>query len=98
MAFFSENAAFCWFLAALAFLVLEVLTPTFFLAFFGVGALASALTALALPGATTVQWAVFVLVSLAGLLLLRKRIRFSLRPAHSDNDSRCGRRALHDRD
>ena len=87
MAFFSENSAFLWFLAALAFFVLEVLSPTFFLAFFGVGALASALVALALPMGTGVQWTAFLLVSLAGLFLLRRKIRFFSGPGRSENDS-----------
>jgi membrane protein implicated in regulation of membrane protease activity len=85
--FISENTAFLWFLAALAFFVVEVLTPTFFLAFFGVGAVAAALAALAFPGGTRIQWIAFLLVSLVSLALFRKKLRFFLKPDRGGNDS-----------
>jgi membrane protein implicated in regulation of membrane protease activity len=71
----------------LAFFVLEVATPTFFLMFFGAGALAAALSALAIPGATIAQWSAFLLVSVAGLFLFRRKLRFFLGRERAGNDS-----------
>jgi membrane protein implicated in regulation of membrane protease activity len=59
-----------WIIAALAFGVGEMLTTSFFLAPFSVGALAAALAS-AVGGGALVAWTAFVVVSLLTLWVLR---------------------------
>ncbi|HET9117905.1 MAG TPA: NfeD family protein, partial [Pseudonocardiaceae bacterium] len=59
-----------WLIAAAALGVAEMLTTTLALGLIAVGALAAALTG-ALSGSPLVQLAVFVAVSLAGIVLIR---------------------------
>ena len=67
-----------WLIAAVAFGVGEVLTLSFFLAPFGVGALAAALVSAA-GGGLVVSGAVFLVVSVLALLTLRPVARRHLR-------------------
>ncbi len=59
-----------WIIAAAALGVAELLTTTFALALIAVGALAAALTSVA-GGGAILQLAAFVLVSLAGIVVIR---------------------------
>lgn len=60
-----------WLILAAIFVGLEVMTPGFFLLWFGVGALASALLALAGVTSITAQIIVFLVVSVALLIASR---------------------------
>ena len=60
-----------WLILAAVFVGLEVLTPGFFLLWFGIGALVSALLALAGVTSTAVQVTVFLVVSVALLIASR---------------------------
>jgi membrane protein implicated in regulation of membrane protease activity len=69
-----------WFLFGLALLALEMLTPGgFYVLFFGVGALlVGALVAAGMVGSVPLQWLLFSLLSIASLLLFRRRLLESL--------------------
>ena len=60
-----------WFILAAIFIGVEVLTPGFFLLWFGVGALVAALMAMIGLGGLTAQIVVFLLVSLSLLVASR---------------------------
>lgn len=62
---------YIWFIAALVFFILEIVTPGFVLMWFGVGALVSGLLELAGVHNATVQVVVFVLVSILLVTLSR---------------------------
>ena len=62
-----------WFCIGLACFVAEIFTPTFVICFFGMGALASAIFSLFLHDLPT-ELAIFAIVSVASLFLLRGRI------------------------
>lgn len=68
------SAPLLWFLLGLAFLAAELLFPALVLLFFGVGAWAAALAALAACG-VGVQLVAFMLVSLGALVFFRRRLR-----------------------
>jgi len=70
--------ALVWLAAAIAFLVLEVVTVAFFAVFIMVGALAAA-TAAAMGQAVAVQVGVFAIVSAVGLLAARPPLMAYLR-------------------
>ncbi|MDR1045799.1 MAG: NfeD family protein [Candidatus Adiutrix sp.] len=77
------EASLFWFILGVVFLVLEALTPGFFLMFFGLGAwLVSALTCF-VPLGRNWQWLIFIGLSVAGLLIFRRRLKsvFRGRPA-----------------
>lgn len=61
-----------WVVAAVFFLVAEILTVSFFISCFGVGAIAAALVAAFAPEAYTAQMAVFVAVSAITVALTRR--------------------------
>lgn len=65
-----------WVLVGLAMLVMEILTPGgFFILFFGVGALVvGALAGAGLVESEWLQWLLFSVVSVASLVLFRKRL------------------------
>jgi inner membrane protein len=69
-----------WVLLGVALLVVEMATPGgLFALFFGLGALAvGLLAALELGGPAWMQWALFALLSVALLAVLRKRLRGKL--------------------
>jgi len=73
-----------WFLAGVALLVFELLTPGgFFAVFFGFAAIAvGLLTAVHLAGPAWLQWLLFSGLSVAGVLALRRPMiqRFGLQP------------------
>jgi membrane protein implicated in regulation of membrane protease activity len=77
------DASLFWFILGVFFLVLEALTPGFFLMFFGLGAwLVSALIYF-VPLGRNWQWFIFIGLSAAGLLIFRSRLKsiFQGRPA-----------------
>jgi membrane protein implicated in regulation of membrane protease activity len=85
-----------WILVAVAFGVGELLTTSFFLAPFSGGALVAALIA-AIGGGAVVTWAVFILVSLLLLWVVRPIARSHLRqPAQlrTGTAALIGRRAV----
>ena len=67
-----------WILVAVAFGVGELLTTTFVLAPFGVGALVAALVA-AIGGGAVVSWLAFILISLLTLWVVRPIARSHMR-------------------
>ncbi len=82
-----ENITLVWFVAGVLFLFLEVVTPGFFLIFFGLGAWAVAAVTFFAPLPAGLQWVLFMAVSIASLLMLRKRLKllFEGRLAKDDN-------------
>ncbi len=85
-----------WIIAACAFGVGEMLTTSFFLAPFGVGALVAALVA-ALGGGAVGAWSTFIIVSLLMLWVVRPIARSHLRmPAQlrTGTAALIGRRAV----
>ncbi len=63
-----------WFFVGTCLILLELLTPTFILLFFGLGAWGAALMAQFYPGLTQ-EIAAFISVTLLSLLLLRKKMQ-----------------------
>jgi membrane protein implicated in regulation of membrane protease activity len=61
-----------WFLAGVAVMLTELAVPGFVIIFFGLGCWGAAALAFIAPGAHTAQLAVFLIVSLASLVTLRK--------------------------
>ncbi|MBU4055035.1 MAG: NfeD family protein [Proteobacteria bacterium] len=61
-----------WFLAGIAIMLGEIAVPGFVIIFFGLGCWGGAAVALFSPEAYSVQVAVFLFVSVASLLMLRK--------------------------
>lgn len=85
-----------WIIAACALGAGEIATTSFFLAPFGVGALAAAIVA-ATGGGAAVAWAVFILVSVLLLLFVRPIARAHLKmPAQlrTGTAALVGRRAM----
>ena len=85
-----------WILVAVAFGVGEVLTTTFVLAPFSVGALVAALVA-AIGGGAVVSWLAFILISLLTLWVVRPIARSHMRtPAQlrTGTAALIGRRAI----
>jgi membrane protein implicated in regulation of membrane protease activity len=84
-----EFSWWLWLLLGFALLVLELATPGgFFIFFFGVGAIAVGLLALlGVAGPASVQWLIFVAISIAGFLFFRKPLQ-----------ERLGKRRDHDVD
>lgn len=79
-----------WLIIAAIFVVAEVLTPGFFLLWFGVGALAAAIMALLGVGSLAAQTLVFLIVSVALVIASRTILeRFFNRPAGA-NQFRTG--------
>ena len=68
------DPALAWFILGIAFLVLEACAPGLFILFFGLGAWAAALAALA-GLSFTAQVLVFMAVALASLVLLRNKLK-----------------------
>ena len=65
-----------WFVAGVGLLIYELVTPGgFFAVFFGFAAMVvGALTALHLSGPEWLQWLLFIALSIAGLLVLRRPV------------------------
>jgi membrane protein implicated in regulation of membrane protease activity len=61
-----------WFLAGIAVMLAELAVPGFVIIFFGLGCWGASLAAFFFPDAYSAQVAVFVIVSVASLLTLRK--------------------------
>jgi membrane protein implicated in regulation of membrane protease activity len=61
-----------WFLAGIAVMLAELAVPAFVIVFFGLGCWGAAVVAVFAPQAYSVQVAVFLIVSVASLLTLRK--------------------------
>lgn len=82
-----ENVTLVWFIAGIVFLVLEALTPGFFLIFFGLGACVVAGLNFFVPLPSFIQWIIFMAVSVGSLMALRKRLKviFEGRLAKNDN-------------
>lgn len=79
-----------WIIVACAFGVGEILTTSFFLAPFGVGAIAAAIAA-ALGAPAVIAWAVFLVVSIVLLTVVRPIARAHL---HTPPQIRTGTAAL----
>lgn len=75
MEMFGINASLFWFIVGVVLLVLEALTPGFFLVFFGLGAWVTAALAFFLPLGVNLQWIVFMAVSIISLLVLRRKLK-----------------------
>lgn len=63
-----------WFVLGFIFLILEIMTPGIVFLFFGLGAWVVLLLSLFIPMPSSVQWAVFILVSVVTLATLRKQV------------------------
>ncbi len=63
-----------WFSLGVALILLELITPTFILMFFGFGALGAALTAHVYPGLVQ-EFIVFILVTSLSLFLFRQKMK-----------------------
>ncbi len=87
MELFSVNASLFWFLLGVVFLVLEAVTPGFFLIFFGLGAWVVSLVLFFTPMGHNIQWLLFIVVSVASLLVFRRKFKalFQGRLAKADN-------------
>jgi len=78
---------FLWTLAGILLIFVELIYPHFVLAFFGGGALVTALaTALGLTPGLSAQLAVFIISSLLLLFLLRRYLKKTLTGSLKDND------------
>ena len=84
---FAIDASLFWFLLGVALLVLEALTPGFFLMFFGLGAWVTGALVFFLPLPQSGQWLIFLAVSVATLLIFRRKVKlfFEGRLAKNDN-------------
>ena len=78
-----------WLLLSLALLGGEMLTPSVFhVMFFGIAALVvGGLVAAGIGGPAVVQWLLFSALSIAGLVLLRRRLLVMTTPAPREVDS-----------
>ncbi len=63
-----------WFAIGTALILLELVTPTFILMFFGLGAWGAALTAHLYPGIPQ-ESATFIIITAISLILLRKKMK-----------------------
>ena len=70
-----HNAPFVWFLIGLAFALLELAIPGLILIFFAFGAFIVSLICLVADVSVAVQIIIFVVISVASLLLFRKRLQ-----------------------
>jgi len=61
-----------WFLVGIAIMFAELAVPGFVIIFFGLGCWGAAVVAVFAPGAYSAQVAVFLIVSVASLMMLRK--------------------------
>jgi membrane protein implicated in regulation of membrane protease activity len=61
-----------WFLAGIAFMLAELAVPGFVIVFFGLGCWGAAVAAVFAPNGYSAQVAVFLIVSVASLMTLRK--------------------------
>jgi len=88
MEMFSINASLFWLLLGIFFMVLEALTPGFFLAFFGLGAWVISAMVFFLPSmGQNLQWFVFLVVSVASLLIFRRKLKTFFHGRLADNDN-----------
>ena len=87
MEMFSINASLFWFLLGVFFLVLEAMTPGFFLMFFGLGAWATSAVVFFLPLGQSWQWLVFIVVSVAALLIFRRKVKMLFQGRLAENDN-----------
>ncbi|MDL2226822.1 NfeD family protein [Deltaproteobacteria bacterium OttesenSCG-928-M10] len=87
MEMFGIDASLFWFIVGVALLVLEALTPGFFLVFFGLGAWVTAALVFFLPLGVNIQWIAFMAVSVISLLILRRKLKslFQGKLAKTDN-------------
>src|SRR5919201_5273996 len=85
-----------WILLGIALLAFEIATPGgLFALFFGLGALiVGALTAAGVSGPTFVQWILFTVLSVAALVVLRRRLRAGLALRSSAVDPIVGETAV----
>jgi membrane protein implicated in regulation of membrane protease activity len=84
------NAEQYWLIAAIVLFILEVITPGFVLANFGVGAIGAAITAW-LGGDTAAQTMTFVVVCLISFVTVRPLLKRTLR---HDKQTKTGTEAL----
>jgi membrane protein implicated in regulation of membrane protease activity len=82
-----------WLIIAAVFVVAEVLTPGFFLLWFGVGALVAAIMAMLGIGGVAAQTLVFLIVSVALVIASRTILERFFRPADA-NRLRTGIEAM----
>lgn len=84
-----------WFLVGIGLLVVEMVTPSgLFALFFGASALVvSGLVGLGLGGPDWLQWVLFSALSLAGIALLRRRLRSRVSQPQLPIDSLVGETA-----
>lgn len=87
MEMFGLNASLFWFLLGVFLLVLEALTPGFFLMFFGLGAWVTSALAFFIPLGYNPQLLIFSVVSVTSLLVFRRKLKalFKGRAASDDN-------------
>jgi len=64
-----------WFLIGLVLIMLEFALPGLIIVFFGVGAWVTSLTCLIFAPGFNIQLAIFIVFSLASLILLRKQLK-----------------------
>ncbi len=86
MDFINFDSSLFWVLLGVAFLILEALTPGFFLLFFGFGAWVTALTLFFWSDPQGGQWAVFMASSVVSLLILRRKLKSLFNSAPPENE------------
>ena len=69
------NPVLLWFLVGLGMFLLELVSPGFFILFFGMGAWVVALMCFFMPISLNAQLFLFIVISLLSLVLLRKWLR-----------------------
>ena len=77
-----------WMVAGLVLLAVELHNVAFYALFVAIGCLAAALTAVFVPDAVAVQVAVAVAVSMAGIAVLRPRVRAGMARGREHHRSR----------
>src|SRR5947207_3344904 len=69
------NPILVWFLVGLGMFLLELVSPGFFILFFGIGAWLVALICFFKPLSLNAQLLLFIVVSLISLVILRNRLK-----------------------
>jgi membrane protein implicated in regulation of membrane protease activity len=92
------NYATIWVLTGIVMLIAEMLSGTFVLVFFSLGAFVAALVALAEPDMLTMQIVANALVALAGVFLLRKPLQRKLLKSAQQHHADLGKEIIVDQD
>jgi inner membrane protein len=89
MEIFSEGfSALVWFIAGVAFFLLELVVPGFVIFFFGIGAWVVGIAALFGLDNLTLQLIIFLVVSILSLVLLRKKVHGIFKGKENKFDSK----------